>query len=76
VGLGVGAIGSISLVSLGSGGRNSFEHQNKFLIFEQIMNISCQAKVFQLPHHRQYFIVVIGKHSETHYKIQKSDKKE
>jgi len=33
VGLDVGAIGCISLVSLGLGGRNSFEHQNKFLIF-------------------------------------------
>ena len=34
VGLDVGAIGSISLVGFGSGGRNSFEHQNKFFIIE------------------------------------------
>lgn len=44
-------------LSFGSDGRNSFEHQNKFLIFEQIMNSGCQAEVFQLPHHRQYLIV-------------------
>jgi len=34
VGLDVGAIGCVSLFSFGSGGRNFFEHQNKFLIFE------------------------------------------
>ncbi len=45
-------------ISFCSGGRNFFEHQNKFLIFEQIMNFGCQAEVFQLPHHRQYLFVM------------------
>lgn len=49
VGLDVGAIGSISLVSFGSGGRNSFKHQNKFFIFEQIMNFGCQRRLFNSP---------------------------
>ena len=44
-------------ISFGSGGKSSFEHQNKFLIYELVMNISYHAQSFQLPHHRQYLFV-------------------
>ena len=57
VGLDVGAIGSMSLFCFGAGGRNFFEHQNKFLILNEIMNFRCQAEVFQVSHHRQYLFV-------------------
>lgn len=43
--------------SFRSGGRNSFEHKNKFYSLKEILNFICRAKVFQLPQNQQYLSV-------------------
>jgi len=49
VGRDVGTIGSSSLFSFGSGGRNSFEHQNKFLILGINNELRLPGGGFSIP---------------------------